>query len=103
MHDHVGIRDERSHGGRIEHVAATVGDLLPAARRRVERPARHAHDLSDLARALERRDHRLPDLPCGAGDRNREASLTGPWLCHRPFVAHRCAPLRSASARGGSG
>ncbi len=102
VHDHVGVLHQVRHGLPVEHVPAPVGHLLPAPRRGVERPPRHPRHAPHLAGALERRDHRLADLPGGTGDRDGEArrpggagahacgarSGGGAWR-HRSVVPHR--------------
>ena len=95
MHDHVRVIDQRVHRAAVEDVAAHVGDLLPAALARVERPARHAHDPSHLTRALERPDHRLADLASRAGDRDRQALTAARTLGH-PIVSIASACGRCA-------
>jgi hypothetical protein len=101
VHDDIRVaRPEARPRRRVEHVAAPVGDLLPAARRRIERPPRHAEHAPHLGRALERRDTAWPISPVGpvtATVRLGGGSAAEP--CIRPFYRIGCPRDRAVGLR----
>ena len=76
-----------AHAAVVLDVALAVLGLLPAAIRGVERPARHAHDALDRARALERGHDRDAEVAGRAGHRHRQT-----------LRRHRGGSIRSAAA-----
>src|SRR5262249_59883121 len=92
VHHHVGAAECVPQGVGVADVPATVLQLRPAVRRRVERAPGDAHHPRHPVIGLEQRKQAEPEGPGGAGHRDRQVPLA---VTHGPHSARRGRQARA--------